>query len=63
MSSVLVCDVCGKVLEKPFYKLRVIKVEEDKESRDMKTVGAIDMHIECLKVFKEWLKEKKKEEI
>ena len=63
MSSVVVCDVCGKELTKPSFKLRVLKSEKDQEPRDMKTVGNLDMHEACLKLFKDWLNESKRKEL
>jgi hypothetical protein len=63
MSSVMVCDVCGKPVEKPHFKLRILKSQPDEESRDWKTVGNLDMHETCLKLFKEWLVETKKKEL
>ena len=62
MSSMLVCDVCGKPLDKPFYKLRILKADEGSESRDYKTVGAVDMHEGCVKLFKDWMAENRKKE-
>jgi len=62
MSSVVVCDVCGKELIKPFYKLRVLKSELNQESRDMRTAGNFDMHEVCFKLFKDWLRENKQKE-
>jgi hypothetical protein len=62
MSSMVVCDVCGKALDKPFYKLKILKVEENEASNVNKTVGNLDMHEECLKVFKSWLKENRHKE-
>lgn len=63
MSSMLVCDVCGKPLEKPFYKLRITKHEENQESRDARTIKAIDMHDHCLELFKTWIKETRAKEL
>jgi hypothetical protein len=62
MSSVIMCDVCGKALEKPHFKLRILRVEEGEASNVNKTVGSLDMHDECLKVFKDWLKENRRKE-
>jgi hypothetical protein len=63
MASVVVCDVCGKELVKPFYKLRVLKAELNQESRDMKTAGNFDFHERCFVRFQEWLKKTKAEEL
>lgn len=57
MSSMIVCDVCGKTLDRPYYKLRVLKAEEDVAANKMKTVGNVDMHEECLAIFKTWLRD------
>jgi hypothetical protein len=62
MSSMVVCDVCKKPLEKPFFKLRILRVEPDEAANVNKTVGNLDMHDECLGVFKTWLKENRQKE-
>ena len=63
MSSMVVCDLCGKPLVKPFYKMRITKQVENEASNMSKTVGAIDMHEPCLARFKEWVKETRMKEI
>jgi hypothetical protein len=55
VSSMLVCDVCGKPLVRPHYRLRVLRAEPDQQVNVMKTVGNLDMHDECLKIFKAWM--------
>jgi hypothetical protein len=62
MASIVVCDVCGKPLERPFYKLRAYKAEANQESRDMKTAGTMDIHEACMKILKDWLKENQRKE-
>jgi len=63
MSSMLVCDVCGKPLIRPHYRLRLLRAEPEQQANVMKTVGNLDMHDECLNRFKEWLKETRQKEI
>jgi hypothetical protein len=58
----LVCDVCGKPLERPHFRLRILRAEPDEAANVMKTVGNLDMHDTCLKVFKEWMTENRKKE-
>jgi hypothetical protein len=55
MSNMLVCDVCGRELTKPYYKFRATKHEDSQESRDAKQVGTFDMHEQCVKLFKAWM--------
>lgn len=62
MSSMTMCDVCGKALEKPHYKLRILRAEVNEAANVNKTVGGLDMHDECLKVFKDWLKDHRQKE-
>jgi hypothetical protein len=55
MSSMQMCDVCGQVVEKPHFKMRVLRAEAGGESRDMKTVGLLDLHDKCMDSFRSWL--------
>jgi hypothetical protein len=58
----LVCDVCGEVVERPHFRLRILRALPEQAVNVMKTVGNIDMHDECLDTFKEWLKQNRKKE-
>jgi hypothetical protein len=62
VSSVTICDVCGKELIKPYYKLRLLKSEPNQESRDMKTMGNKDMHEACFKLLNDWMTENRRKE-
>jgi hypothetical protein len=62
MSSMLVCDVCGKVIIPPNIKLRAMRVDENSKANSLRVFDTFDVHDKCLENLKAWMQQQKAKE-